>query len=292
MKPLCIFHANCLDGIAAAAAVYQHYKDAGGVDFFPAHYDKPPPIVSDRDVIMVDFSYKRPVLLKMAEEATSITILDHHKSAQEELVDLPDNVAATFDMNRSGAKMAWDVFMPNMRTPRLVEHIEDRDLWRFSLMHTRAITAALFSGNFVIEDWADMLTDPLEDEKVRQGTTNLIIEGRAIERARFVQYDKILEGTHRMVIDWVEVPAVNAPPSMASDLGHMLIQQQRAEGRFGTFAVVYSRVGEKTVYNLRSADDGMDVQAIAARFGGGGHRNAAGFTTDVYGALQLFSLPS
>ena len=79
-RPLCIYHANCIDGFAAAWIVRKYFH--GIVDFHPGHYGEPPPDVAGRDVFIVDFSYKRPVLLQMIQAAESLTILDQHLSAQ------------------------------------------------------------------------------------------------------------------------------------------------------------------------------------------------------------------
>ena len=103
MKVLCIYHAFCADGFGAAWIVRRALGD--GVEFHAASYGQEPPDVTGRDVLMVDFSYKRPVLVQMAAKAKSILILDHHKTAQADLVDLPDNVQTIFDMERSGAML-------------------------------------------------------------------------------------------------------------------------------------------------------------------------------------------
>ena len=81
---MCIYHGNCADGFGAAWVVR---KALGEIDFHPGKYQEPPPDVTGKDVVMVDFSYKRPVLLEMAEKANSILILDHHKTAAEDLLD-------------------------------------------------------------------------------------------------------------------------------------------------------------------------------------------------------------
>ena len=80
---MCIYHGNCADGFGAAWVVR---KALGEIDFHGAKYQEPPPDVTGKDVVMVDFSYKRPVLLEMAEKANSILILDHHKTSAEDLV--------------------------------------------------------------------------------------------------------------------------------------------------------------------------------------------------------------
>ena len=144
LKPLCIWHGYCDDGFGAAWALKQATNDA--FDYFPGEYSKPPPDVTGRHVVMVDFSYKRPVLEKMAGSARSILILDHHKTAQADLegfghkakervtyipwtalLAVADNegragpaskvglIGTVFDMNRSGAGISWDFFNPTSR---------------------------------------------------------------------------------------------------------------------------------------------------------------------------------
>lgn len=122
-KPLCIYHGNCFDGFTAAWAVWKRFGN--NVDFFEGHYGVEPPDVTGRDVIIVDFSYKRPVLMEMAKVARTIFVLDHHKTAAEDLDGFlsarsyePDDlikaaefdatypIRVNFDMNRSGSRAA------------------------------------------------------------------------------------------------------------------------------------------------------------------------------------------
>lgn len=67
MKALCIYHGHCDDGFAAAWAVRHAMGDQ--VEFHLGQYGHEPPDVSNRDVILVDFSYKRPVLEAMRKAA-------------------------------------------------------------------------------------------------------------------------------------------------------------------------------------------------------------------------------
>ena len=149
-KVLCIYHKDCTDGFGAAWAV-RHALGRDNVEFHAASYDDPPPPVADRDVVVVDFSYKRPVFDEIARDARTVLVLDHHKTAADELrglpvppatysalrdpatVSNPFRVCALFDMERSGAGLAWDYFHPDAQSrPDLINHIEDRDLWRFA----------------------------------------------------------------------------------------------------------------------------------------------------------------
>lgn len=256
---LCIYHGNCADGFGAAWAVRQAIPEA---DFYPATYQAPPPDVTDKRVVMVDFSYKRPVLLDMAAQAESILILDHHKSAAEELVDLPANVVAVFDMERSGAMMAWQHFFPDVPAPRLIEHIQDRDLWRFALPGTREIQANVFSYPYDFGVWDRLMTSDVE---LLRG------EGAAIERKHHKDIAELVTVTkRRMVIGGFDVPVANLPYTLSSDAGHLMAQDE-------PFAACYWDTPDGRVFSLRSSDAGQDVSAVAKTFGGGGHRNAAGF---------------
>ena len=81
-KPLCIYHAHCLDGFTAAWVVKKHFGfGADKIDFHAAQYGEEPPFVLGRDVIMVDFSFKRDMLIDMAKVANAIVMLDHHQDA-------------------------------------------------------------------------------------------------------------------------------------------------------------------------------------------------------------------
>src|SRR5271165_1552709 len=80
--PLVIYHGNCQDGFCAAWAVWVCHPDW---EFYPAKHGDAPPDVAGRIVYMLDFSYKKDVIMAMAAVAEEILILDHHKTAEAEL---------------------------------------------------------------------------------------------------------------------------------------------------------------------------------------------------------------
>ena len=271
-NPLCIYHANCADGFMAAT-IMREAIGAENIDFHPGQYQKPPPDVSGRDVIMVDFSYKRPVILEMAASARSITILDHHASAERDLVDLPDNVNVEFDMNRSGAMMAWNYCHPDAEPPMLVQHVQDRDLWRFQLGGTEAVQAALFSYPYDFSIWGRFLRDDCCSE--------LLHEGRALVRKHHKDVAELISVAQDWVcMDGAKVPLLNCPYFFSSEAGHRL-----AEGH--PFAACYYMTPAGPVFSLRSVEGGHDVSKVAVLYGGGGHKHAAGFTVPHCQFLRL-----
>ena len=260
----CIYHGNCADGFGAAWVVRKFFKEnnLGEIDFIPGHYGKAPPDVAGKAVILVDYSYKRPVLLEMAKVAESILILDHHKTAVEDLVDLPDNVQCTFDMNRSGAMMAWDHFFEGQPAPQLIKHIQDRDLWLFKLEGTREIQANVFSYPYEFEAWDTLMSMDVKEH---------MVSGAAIERKHHKDIGELVGVTkRRMNIGGYDVPVANLPYTLSSDAGHLMCTGE-------PFAACYYDTENSRVFSVRSTDEGVDVSEIAKQYGGGGHRNASGF---------------
>lgn len=259
MKPLlCIYHGNCADGFGAAWVVRRAFPDA---EFYPGVYQNAPPDVSGRSVLMVDFSYKRPVVEQMMRDANSISIIDHHKSAVDDLTDL-EGLDATFDINHSGAMLAWMTYFSDERAPQLLHHIEDRDLWKFDLPKTREIQAAVFSYPYDFEVWDRLMAMPVEE---------LAKEGEAIERKHFKDIHELVNVvTREFVIGGHTVKVANLPYTLTSDAGHLLAQGM-------PFGGCYWDTPDGRVFSLRSTDDGLDVADIAKQYGGGGHKHASGF---------------
>lgn len=282
MKPLCIYHGNCADGFAAAWVVRKFFGE-GNVDFHAGVYQDPPPDVTGRDVIMVDFSYKQPVIEEMAQQAISILILDHHKTAAADLAQYPQptesapewaalfghtpdhgkaEICAIFDMQRSGCMIAWDYFFAGHRCPDLLDHIQDRDLWVFKLEGTREIQANLFSYPYDFAVW---------DTLMASAPGKMIPEGRAIERKHHKDVAELVTVVkRRMKIGGYDVPVANLPYTLTSDAGHLMAKNE-------PFAACYWDTPEGRVFSLRSAVGGIDVSDIAKLYGGGGHPQASGF---------------
>lgn len=287
-KPLCIYHGNCADGFTAAWAVREALGD---IDFHPGVYQAPPPDITGRDVIMVDFSYKRAALDDIIASCASLLILDHHKTAAEDLsgyerarddwgshyayLGAPgcSSVGVLFDMDRSGAQIAWDFFHPGKPRPNLVDYTGDRDLWRFALPLSREVNAFVFAYEYEFRNW-DYLDAMTRDH---MGVQNVADMGGAIEKKHHKDVAELVSVMkRRMVIGGHSVPVANIPYTLTSDAGHLM-----AKGE--PFAACYWDTPEGRVFSLRSTDEGLDVSAIARGYGGGGggHRNASGFTMPI-----------
>jgi oligoribonuclease NrnB/cAMP/cGMP phosphodiesterase (DHH superfamily) len=261
---LVIYHANCTDGFGAAFAFYKRFGKSPNVEleFHPGVYNQVPPDVKGKDVYLVDFSYPREVISAMCKEASWVTVIDHHKTAIEGLAGLDDvetNLSLHLSTDHSGAMLAWNYCFPTVSPPTLLDHIEDRDLWRFKLPGTREIIAALYSYPFDFEVWSELNTSALYSD----GIPLLRSDRKRME-------DLLKQPERRTLIGGYNVRVVNAPPYLASEVGHLLCDGE-------PFAATYYDGPHHRHFSLRSAKDGLDVEAIAQQYGGGGHYHASAF---------------
>ena len=268
-KKLCIYHGNCLDGFGAAWSVRHALGDE--VEFYKGIHQQTPPDVAGLDVILVDFSYKKNVLEKLLKTAASITIIDHHVSAEKDLAELLDSkkISGKFDMTKSGAMMAWEWFNPSMPAPKLIEHIQDRDLWQFRLEDTNEILAGLSSYSFDFIEWDKFMAgNNNELEALKQ-------DGKAIVRKLLMDISELMtSGVRRMTIGGYDVPVLNASSAYVSDAGNIMSKDE-------PFAACYWDHADGRSFSLRASETGIDVSEVAKQYGGGGHVKAAGFTVDI-----------
>jgi len=259
-KPLCIYHGNCPDGFTAAWSVYRAFgKD---VDFFAGIHNKPAPNVDGRTVIFVDFAYKRPIMEKLRTTANSILVLDHHISAMKDL-DGIEGVDTVFDLNRSGAGIAWDWFHGVGTRPGIVSYVEDRDLWRFKLPNTKEILAMVDLYEYTFDDWDTLGAMDLNE---------LVSDGKVVLKRYYKDLKDAIERSKRdMEIGGYVVPVVNVSHNMASDAGNILNIDK-------PFAASYYDAEDSRRFSLRSASDGLDVTLIAGMYDGGGHEHSSGFS--------------
>ena len=258
-KVVCIYHSNCLDGIAAAWVVWDHYSKKGEkITMIPGVYNKPlPEGLEDKTVIIVDFSYKRADVEWLMVN-TNLTLLDHHKTAKEDLEGL-----VKVDLTCSGAMLAWNHFNPGLSPPVELLFVQDRDLWQFKYANTKEWTAAAFSYPMTIDSFDDLIN--AYDRDV------LCAEGRALLRKQANDVQRICESKRIIIIDGIIGLVVNANYMYASDIGDFYKSDW-------PFIAIYSDGVDCRIFSLRSGNDGgEDVAALAERFGGGGHKHAAGF---------------
>lgn len=258
-----LYHNNCYDGFGAAYAAWKKFGDSAA--YKAVSYGEPFPELPQGRIYILDFSYPKDVMLSAAE-THKLIVIDHHKTAQENFVGLEHpNIEAHFNMDKSGARMAWEYFhqvggvIGGDEVPMLIQHIEDRDLWRFKLEKSKEIHKALVSYPMDFYLW-----DSFDIEKLK-------VEGVALERMYTQLVENICTSSWIGKIGDDDVPMVNTSIAW-SEIGEAL-KKKYPDAKY---VASFTEFEKEVMWSLRSRED-FDCSDVAKRFGGGGHRQAAGF---------------
>jgi oligoribonuclease NrnB/cAMP/cGMP phosphodiesterase (DHH superfamily) len=306
-----LYHGNCYDGFGAAYSAWTRLKDAA--KYIPVNYGQefPRKEIDDKDlngiVFILDFSYPKEEMLYWAD-FFQLVVLDHHKTAEANFKGLSHpNIKYFFDMNKSGARMAWEYFHPDkmkfenkyqikpngdvvdtdglimprmsiadleeladvttdkkihaeeIKIPKLILHIEDRDLWQFKLDGSKEIHKALVSYPMDFKLW-----ESFDVEKLK-------VEGVALERMHNQLVDNIIKGSWMGKIGEDSVPMVNTSIAW-SEVGHALLQKYPES----KYVASFTEFEKEVMWSLRSREY-FDCSEVAKKFGGGGHKQASGF---------------
>lgn len=305
-----IYHANCWDGAAAAAVTSQGlferhclehpkgtpfktpetrgcaYNDPKGLADIVAEIKAMKP----REVYLVDFTCDRASLAEIAGVASKVFIIDHHVDAMTSLLGLKgdpcwDNLFTRFNSDFSGAELCiQEFFEVKDATPlgspswegsthvfscarRLVAHIGDRDLWRFRDPQTKAATAHLMLFPMTPQGFLEALNE------YRRGPDEFYDVGEAILKYEAGVISRHVYEAVKTDMFGYRVGVVNAT-TLVSEIGNALLLGDPGID----VAVMYRVLNETKIFSLRSRKGGVDVSAIARKWGGNGHPSAAGFT--------------
>jgi hypothetical protein len=286
MRRVCYFHAGCPDGFGACWSVWRAWGEQGS--YAPrGHDDKLDAFDHEGDqVVFVDIAPSPRLAVELGETASQLVVLDHHLTARDLYARDPRLVPSLrarghhidFDLDHSGAVLAWKHFHPDEPVPSLLLYVEDQDLWSWKLPHTEAVNAAIGSHPRELAEWDELSRRPWEE---------LAAEGAPLLRERRIEVERSLRFAHPIQVGDVRVEAVNALQHR-SHVGHQLAKR----AAFGhPIGVAYRVVGSRVDVSIYSIGD-VDVSLLAASYGGGGHRNASGFSVSLGAWAQRFVNPA
>lgn len=290
------YHRSCFDGIASAAVAFQCWGNEETI-YIPWEYgEKLPPLElhQDKHVFLLDLSFTDDDLTAIAGVAKNVMVIDHHPNAHRQngltfanAMDhlFPKNVlilTPTEENPAAGVQLVWRFLMQSRPEPNWVRWIGKRDRWIFDEPEIEPFTASLVLMGWKVEEWADAFDE--RGGKDQRTVVDLLRCGDTILAYRGTQIDYILEHCQtRMTIDGHNVVAVNAPRFLASDVAEALYERYTPEE--SPFVAVYYEEHGKVRYSLRARPgSAIDLNEIAKKFGGGGHRTAAGFKVTIHRA--------
>lgn len=296
VKRKVFYHANCNDGSGAALAAWLKFGDEE-TEYIPVSYNDKTPSRAEmvnKDIYVLDFSFSRKFLLECAELASSITVIDHHKTAQEALSEpFPEfdeekeielcSVETIFDMKQCGAALAWKYFHPEKKTPLLFEYLGIRDLWikddeeKFKMACQIKRALELYPD---FRSWKDFRGGIgcyilREEGKVIERYLQHHIAEIAKKKPQFWERPNEKGPLFNPVDDSVRVPVHYVPSFMTSDVLAKALELHPESPYAVNLYVAPNGYVSGSLRSRQGSD--VDVSEIAKRFGGGGHKHAAGF---------------
>jgi hypothetical protein len=284
MKKICFYHAGCPDGFGAVWSVRGAWGDDG--HYVARGHDDRVRLSECEDALVafVDIAPARDELEELAAVAGQLVVLDHHVTARDRLASDTTLVNALeeeghllhFDLSHSGAVLAWQYFRADEELPSLLRYVEDQDLWNWALPNSDAVNAAIASYPREFEVWDRLSTESVD---------RLAEQGEPILRANRMEVQRRLEHARPVALGTRRIEAVNASTNR-SQIGHQLAERAAYGQPWG---LVYRVEGSEVFGTLYSIGD-FDISTVAVEYGGGGHRNAAGFRVSLTRWLEEFVL--
>ena len=257
-----IYHKNCSDGFGGAWAAWKKFgRTADFIGLEPS--DKSVTNFKNKEIYFIDRVYSADLIKRLIKTNKRVTAIDHHVTS-EVAVKLTEKYS--YAVRHSGAVLAWRYFHPKKAVPKILRHIEDIDLWKFKIPHTKEIAAYLDLYDFDFKAW-----DKLAADMEKAGSRRKIIEkGEVIRRYEDKRVERLVQEAALVRFAGYKTLAVNSP-NLRSEIGAALLK------KLPPIAVIWDQKSEKKIFSLRS-NGKVDVAKIAERFGGGGHKTAAGFS--------------
>ena len=290
-KRYVLAHGNCPDGFTAMWIAHLVFGDQD-TQYIPCLYGNPLPEIGDgAEVFILDFSFPRTVLEALSLRC-NVTVIDHHATAQADL----EGAAITrmiFDMKKSGAMLTWEFFHPDQPAPRLVEYIQDRDLWGFKLLESRAVSQYVRSFAYDFREW-DKLNYQVSGSSEsfehvwRTGQDLLKFQNQQVTNMVANHFHIHLSDGQEGPLHLHKVPVANATVFFSEVAEALARDPNHERALFTAYYLDRPDATGKVVrqWGLRS-QNGFDVSRVAKYYGGGGHKVAAGFvtSTDFYGEV-------
>jgi oligoribonuclease NrnB/cAMP/cGMP phosphodiesterase (DHH superfamily) len=287
------YHFPCSDGLCAAAIARTYYGDEP-VDYQRFNYGDKKPIEDyidmcrDKKVLMLDCSFRKEDALKIQQSADSLIIVDHHITALKELEDFQvegldsetvsarwedQKIQLVYDVDHSGASLTWMFFHPtdakmNNALPLFIQYIEDIDLGKVSLPNAAQFRSWSRSIPFNIK----VMQTTMQQYKTKEDIERACEGGIAIDNYVNTRITVLLEDKQYLQIENLEIPYVITDYAFASDCANALLK----DAPNGMSIAFYFTTGKGFGASIRSIPS-VDCSEFARKFGGGGHKNAAGF---------------
>jgi oligoribonuclease NrnB/cAMP/cGMP phosphodiesterase (DHH superfamily) len=267
-----VFQHTDNDGVTSGYIVKRKYP---GILSTPVTYSEPFPyhlIEKDEFIVVVDYSFKSDKELEpILSKTTNLIWIDHHKTS---LAVTKNIKGVRVDTYPAACFLCWKFFFPDEPMPEVVDLVSDYDTWAFKFGNsTKLFNLGLNLYHEPEEcDNEDIWENLLNDEE--NGLIDrLIQEGKIVKRH--------MDNYYRSILKYSSFETTFQ--------GHTAI----VSNAYRMNAELFSKSGDKydlmivwffngTNFSVSMYSKKVDCEKIARKFGGGGHRSAAGFQVESF----------
>lgn len=274
-----VFYHNDMDGHCAAAVVAKYFNNYDRKDYIESDYMTKPDIslVDDRDIVyFVDYSFTDKTIdvlyTLLKEKKCRVVWIDHHKSSLnclEQHSDLEQfvNFKYFLDDKMCGAYLTW-LYHYMCEVPDAIKLVDDYDRWQFNLPDTKRFKLGVDANNNDFDSvmWTKLLNyDDTELNRVINAGTPVFdyIENNNTYYLNSFGFETEITGIKCIAVNYKTNSWIFGDNYYKYPL-----------------CCVFAFNGKKWSYSIYSNCDDIDCSKIAESFGGGGHKGAAGFSTD------------
>jgi len=318
-KSVILYHASCMDGLASASIMYENLIAVGEdcIDCFPMQYESKKTddeiierldnlIELDKNtkIFVVDFSFSKKVTEWLLENCYHFVLLDHHKTAAQNLkgIKIRENSFFNIDLSetKSGAMLCYDFCKKNMtknseileKYEELITRISDRDLWHFKYDDTKLIYEFL---NFKVaknsvSSFIDCIDTYSLDEMIEGGKILLQFKDKNVTQVAkaFKKHPNniMLPIVIKDDLSYIEFNILNSTNNI-SEIGNEVTLVNNKPT-----IIYFVKNDSNVILSLRSTDEvnekiGITMDAVAKSYNGGGHACAAGFELSFFEFSKL-----
>jgi uncharacterized protein len=256
------YHADCTDGFTAAWVAHRKFGDKAL--YMPFFHDDEPPQVKNKEIYLVDMVFNDTIMKRLMQDNEKVTAIDHHISRKDMILSTHNPLYAT---DHSGCTLAWQYFFPGEPVPQFLLYVEDVDLWAQKFKNSKTLYYYLDLFEYDFKTWSSLIADfeipEKKEEMLSRGEMIYIHTMKIIDR-------NILKNAKLVEFEGYKVYAVNTDHS-ASDIGSRLCEKHPPLS-----IMWHERKDGVVLVSLRGVGD-IDCSAIAAKYGGGGHKLSCGF---------------
>lgn len=284
---------NDLDGVACAIVALVKYPDA---DISFCSYDDVNDVATETfknhhqysRIILSDISVNETVANMLDSIGSKVDLVDHHMSAEwlneyEWAMVMPDDDG----VKNAGVNLLFDLlFDTDTYTDTLesfVEMVRRYDTWEWANVYKDNTPARLNSLLFTIgrDRFINSMMHKISmNYSIFSGLDNTILDVIESQKQAYIQ---------NKLKDVISVKFFGYSTGMVSADSHISELGNEIAKNGYDIGMILSQSGNMVKYSLRSIGD-IDVSWMAKKYGGGGHKNAAGFSLSIADAVAMMNL--